>query len=379
MRIGKKTFICLLVCLLCAMLALTSCETSIFGASLTYVTPVEGTWENERYLVWRGRLSDVLVDKENGTVYPLRPERDDRVAEGVRVSYDYTDKYIFTDTELRWHTYLSVPKFDVDTGSVTHYVYYPTVVVFDYTGKEISRDGDLTEMTEEAVKEQIGKADDTLFSYAKEVGSGRDRYEGEEAPTYTPAQQKAVDYAYALENQYRDEYHLTFGEGFERDGKVYFSVTRSNQKAWASQSATVQGIYHTAVMCYDAASDAFETLYESSKREEILLFDEGNVLVRNGNTVYTYAYESGKSEKVYTLGDGDYYSLESSRSILHVSRMVTVRGTPAGNDGYASFSYPCDLHTFITVDGEIVAEDYDLTAEEKEAVTKAKNVEYKEW
>ena len=40
------------------------------------------------------------------------------------------------------------------------------------------------------------------------------------------------------------------------------------------------------------------------------------------------------------------------------------------------FSYPCEYHVFMTVDGTILWEDYDLTEEQKKTVEAAKNVEY---
>ena len=61
---------------------------------------------------------------------------------------------------------------------------------------------------------------------------------------------------------------------------------------------------------------------------------------------------------------------------LHLYRIATVKGTPPDAVGYSRFSYPCTFHVFITPDGRIIAEDYDLNAEQKEYVTNGSDVSF---
>lgn len=368
---------------------LASCETAAFGSSLTFVAEMPPATENQRYIVWEGRLQTVLVDKETRAVYPLCYEKNTATDSRPACDYAYTVKYVLNDTAIEWHTHLAVPTYNSVTGTVDHYLYYPTVIRFDYTGQETGREESNSALSEEEVTALLAEqviAVSTRFYYAEEVGSGRGRYEPETTGTadgsaespYTALQQKAVDYALALQPTKRGEYHYTYGQGFEQDGKLYFSVTRSNQKGWASQSATVRGIYHNAVLCYDSAADTYEILFESDKTQEILLFDTEHALVLKGNTILSYAFETGKSQRVCKLEKDAYYTFECSDGILHLSRLETIRGTPKDTAGYARFSYPCDLHTFVTPDGTVIAEDYDLTPSEKEAVTNAKDVTYQD-
>ena len=379
----KRLIPFLLSFLLCAIFLFTSCDTSVFGSSRTYVTNMPEPTENDRYLIWSGRLTTVLVDKETGTVFPLCYQKNTQIAPNVPAEYRYTVKYVFLESAIEWHTHLAVPKYDPDTGYVSHYLYYPTVICFDYTGTEIRRDeseAPLSETEVEALVSGGSKADPSFFSYAKEIGSDRPSDGTEEhMPTYTAHQQKAVDYALSLEDKIRGEYHMTWGQGFERDGKVYFSVIRSNRKDWASQTATVQGIYHSMILCYDPEADTFETLFSSDKTQEILLFDTTHVLVLSGDTLRSYAFETGKSVKVYKLKKDAYYSFESSAGLLHLTRSETIKGVPPEYRGYVSFSYPCDLHAFITPDGKILAEDYDLTPNEKEDVREGHGITYQGW
>ena len=379
----KRRIPVLLSLFLCALFLLTSCDTSVFGSSPTYVTNMTEPTENDRYLIWEGRLETVLVEKGTGTVYPLCYQKNTQTASNVPAEYRFTVKYVFEETSIEWHTHLAVPKYDSDTGSVSHYLYYPTVIYFDYTGAEIDREESGTPLSEaevETLVSGVSQADAYFFSYAKEIGSGRPS-DGEEEylPTYTAHQQKAVDHALSLKNKTRGEYHMTWGQGFERDGKIYFSVIRSNRKDWSSQTATVQGIYHSMILCYDPEADTFETLFSSDKAQEILLFDTTHALVLSGDTLRSYSLETGRNVKVYELKKDTSYSFESSAGFLHLTRSETIKGEPPDDRGYVSFSYPCDLHVFITPDGKILAEDYDLTPNEKEDVTEGHGITYQGW
>ena len=375
----KKQRLCIFISLLLfGVLLFTSCETSVFGASPTFVLRVDQPTENSRYMIWEGHLGTVLVDKEHGAVYPL--SGNEASLNGLRGAYAYTAAYVLTDTAIEWHTHIAIPKYEPDTGSVSHYLYYPALIRFDYHGEEISREVSETARSEEEVKASMqpnGESDESYYAYACEVG-GLDRYEEEnEPPKYTELQQKTVDYALSLDKQMRGDYHLTYGEGFVKDGKAYFSVTRSNQKGWASQSATAEGIYHAGVYCYDPETETCTPLISVGGSREILLFDTTHALVRDGNTLVSVPYDGGGAKEVYTISKDHSVMFECADGILMLYRFETIQGTPPDAKGYAHFSYPCTLHVFITPDGRILAEDYDLTAEEKENVTNGSQVTYK--
>lgn len=379
----KRSASLFLALLLCTLPLLVSCETSVFGSSPTYVTNMTEPTENERYLIWEGRLETVLVDKETGTVYPFRCQKNVYSASNIPTEYRCTNEYVFAENAIEWHTHLAVPKYDPDTGSVSHYLYYPTVIYFDYSGAETDREESETALSEaevETLMSEKNKVESVRFFYAEETGSGRASDVGnEEEPSYTAPQQKAVDHALSLENTTRGEYHMTWGEGFEHDEKIYFSVIRSNQKGWGSQSATVQGIYHSMILCYDPEADTYETLFETTSSHEILLFDTTHALILSGNTLRAHSFETGKSEKVFKLENDAYYSFESSAGLLHLTRSETIKGQPPATHGAAGFSYPCDLHVFITPNGKVLAEDYDLSPDEKENVTEGSGITYQGW
>ena len=247
----------LLPMLLLSLCLLTSCETAAFGTGLTGVMYGSAPAETDRYLIWEGHWGTVLVDKESGAVYPLDGGKDPRLEGLSHGGYVFSDGYLIVQNGVEWRTYLAVPSYDPATGAVDHYDYYPTTLFFSFRGELLSRttsDTPLTDGEATALEEREYTATQDRFTFAQVEGSGRDRYEeGVGKPAYTENQEKAVAFATSMENTKRGEFHATWGEGFEQDGKVYFSVMRSNQKNWASQAATVEGIYHAGVFCYDPA------------------------------------------------------------------------------------------------------------------------------
>ena len=104
------------------------------------------------------------------------------------------------------------------------------------------------------------------------------------------------------------------------------------------------GIYSSMVVCYNPLTDQFERLIEFDSREDILVFDSEHVLVAKNGNIFSYSYKTGKGKRVFDLNYHDSYCmLEASESVLSVSCNVH-----------------CYCRVFMTFDGTVIAEYYDV-------------------
>ena len=349
----RITLLLAAVLMICPIL-FSSCDTLVFGSSPEYVFFMEAEAENERYMIW----GDLLVDKQEKLIYPLQYK--DNQFDDYHSGYDCPTRFEITDNSIVRYTYRAVPKYDQDTGAVAYYLYYKAKITFDFYGCEVVRWVSTEALSEEemlfdwAIQPHV-KPQSDWFSFCQEQGSGRGRYDDpdEEPPTYTDIQQKAVDYAFSLEKEILMDYHITRGFGRMIEGRLYFSVTRCNKKEWAGQSMVAQGIYSSMVVCYDPTTDQFERLIEFDGRNDIIPYDSGesilefdseHVLVAKNGKIFSYSYESGKGKQVFDLNYHDsYYMIEASDSVLCVSCTA-----------------PCDCRVFMTFDGTVIAEYYNV-------------------
>lgn len=349
MEIAMKKRITLLlaaVLMICPIL-FSSCDTLVFGDSPQFVLFMEAEAENDRYMIW----GDLLVDKQEGSICSLK-YKDDQFDDYHHYSgYACPTRFQFTDNGIIRHTYRAKPKYDQDTGEVSYYLYYKARITFDYCGQEIERWVSDQALSEEEMlldwEAQLPmRLESDWFSFCQEQGSGRPRYDDpeEELPTYTDIQQKAVDYAFALEKEVLMNYHLTSGVGRMINGRLWFCVKRYNKKGWAGQSAAIQGLYHSMVVCYNPLTDEFERVIEFDSKEDILVFDDRHILVEKNGKIISYSYETGKGKQVFDLNYHDsYYMLEASDSVLCVSCTAH-----------------CHCRVFMTFDGTVIAEYYDV-------------------
>ena len=95
--------------------------------------------------------------------------------------------------------------------------------------------------------------------------------------------------------------------------------------------------------------------------------------MKDNETLYSISYETREPRKIMKLGDAAYCYFEATDSLLHVRRMASIRGNSP--EGTMFFSLPCELHWFITLEGEVICEDYDISREDKERVETAENLE----
>ncbi len=318
----RIVLLCLLLCVSCVFLP--SCDTSILGESPAFVMQSSFYIENDRYIVFSGHYCEMLFDKTDGTRRELSLESKEILVNTYRVEFTDTgfDKFAFT--ELR--------KYDVDTGNYDYSEYYDTVVHFDLSAKEISREVSDEMLDEAQMLERFSK----LYAATQDFGfyfanGPYDYVDIEEEPQYTDDQQAVRDYAESMPQKLVGEYHCTSGQAKYFDGKIWFYVVQANKKDWAGQRAIVEGIYEISVVCYDPNTKEFETVFSGIDKQSVIYFTDSYIITLDGSKLLRYNYGEKKPKTIYRLENdecdgmmttfGDYLVIEC---ITQLDDLVTI-------------------------------------------------------
>ena len=324
-------FVALLVILLSSV-CLAGCETTLFGSGIPTVFSNMPLLENERYLVIReaatGTNTFVVIDKQEGSArtVTLQYASNDRFATPEKVFYQGHHRTSLEGDTLVQYAFAWIPKYNVDTGAVESASYYLTRLTFDLYGNELTHEDDGEALSEEAMRAILTDAqkaelvEDGGFGIYVANGVYDDKdygAEGKDADYEMSANELAVlSYVDRMEKTYRGDYHCTKGSGRVKGDKVYFSLCQSNQKDFMGQNATMGGIYRISVNEYDPESGEFRVLFESSKKESILAFDEHSAVLHAGDALYAYSFTTGERSRLLKLEGGTTYSYRTAGDYL---------------------------------------------------------------